>query len=272
MQESVFNEESLKLKEKDNELKEIILDDMFCKLSSIQAVGFENLIRTIEQIADKAQKKYKCTGELVKRAISELEETNYMLEHSVALLRETTLKEAIRLVLEKLPSEDITDESTNFLNLRAEVKTFEKEIEMKNELKIIIASPKGKRKVDEIQEETTKQPKFNLFSKLNISYEKIKLMKEKELQKQIPTLFNTQEVMESSMKSYKYYKSDLLNDLKVKLILIGKLTNFETQILSFVSHIVVNDLVNAKQNMTEYEGLISATEVIDLLQSAKIQN
>jgi len=77
------------------------------------------------------------------------------------------------------------------------------------------------------------------------------------------------DICENSLNSI--YKSKILNDLYIKLTSFGKLTDFDIQILMFLSHVVVRDLVQAKISNKIYEGLICPDEMLDFLKRFKIE-
>lgn len=66
------------------------------------------------------------------------------------------------------------------------------------------------------------------------------------------------------------YKSKILNDLSLKLTFFDKLTDFDLQILIYLSHVVVRDLVNAKIGNKVYEGMINPEELLNFLKKFKI--
>jgi hypothetical protein len=55
------------------------------------------------------------------------------------------------------------------------------------------------------------------------------------------------------------------------MTLYGKLTDIEMQLLLYLSHVVVKDLVQAKQNGRVYDGLIVPDELLDLLKRLKVE-
>lgn len=57
----------------------------------------------------------------------------------------------------------------------------------------------------------------------------------------------------------------------MKLTLFNKLSEFEVQILIYLSHVVVKDIVQAKINSKTYEGVINPEELLDLLKKFKIE-
>ncbi len=57
----------------------------------------------------------------------------------------------------------------------------------------------------------------------------------------------------------------------MKLAYFGKLTDSEIQILIFLSHVVVRDLVESKIYGRTYEGLINPEELLDFLKRFKIE-
>ncbi len=57
----------------------------------------------------------------------------------------------------------------------------------------------------------------------------------------------------------------------MKLTLFNKLSDMELQILLYLSHVVVKDLVQAKINNRNYEGFINPEELMDLLKKFKIE-
>jgi hypothetical protein len=55
------------------------------------------------------------------------------------------------------------------------------------------------------------------------------------------------------------------------LTLFGKLSDFEIQIIIYLSHVVVRDLVQAKIFGKNYEGMINPDELMDFLKRFKIE-
>jgi hypothetical protein len=57
----------------------------------------------------------------------------------------------------------------------------------------------------------------------------------------------------------------------MKLSTFNKLTEMEIQILIYLSHVVVRDLVHAKIDGKVYEGILSPDELLDFLKRFKIE-
>lgn len=57
----------------------------------------------------------------------------------------------------------------------------------------------------------------------------------------------------------------------MKLSLFNKISDFDMQILIFLSHVVVKDLITAKVTQKHYEGLIHPEELLDFLKKFKIE-
>ena len=55
----------------------------------------------------------------------------------------------------------------------------------------------------------------------------------------------------------------------MKLTLFSKLSEFEIQILIFLTQIVVKDIVDAKINEKQYEGDLNPEDLLDLLKKFK---
>jgi hypothetical protein len=51
----------------------------------------------------------------------------------------------------------------------------------------------------------------------------------------------------------------------------NKLTDFEIQILIYLSHVVVRDLVHAKLQERNYDGIVQPEELLDFLKRFKIE-
>jgi len=66
------------------------------------------------------------------------------------------------------------------------------------------------------------------------------------------------------------YKSKTLNDLYMKLTLFGKdLTDFDIQLMVYLTQVVVKDIVDAKMGEKAYQGDIHPEELLDLLKRFK---
>jgi len=114
------------------------------------------------------------------------------------------------------------------------------------------------------------QKLYKLSNNLKISDDSVEKHKSTILQN-LSKMAKTHEDMinETQKRTSNIYKSKVLNDLYMKLTLFNKLSEFEIQILIYLTQIVVKDIVDAKISERQYEGDLHPEDLIDLLKKFK---
>ena len=75
---------------------------------------------------------------------------------------------------------------------------------------------------------------------------------------------------DNNISKFKQFNSKILNDLEWKLKTYGKLTDFDMQIILYISHSVSNELINAKNKKIDYNLSIHPTELLKFFKMFQI--
>ena len=75
---------------------------------------------------------------------------------------------------------------------------------------------------------------------------------------------------DNNINNFKQFNSQILNDLGWKLKTYGKLTDFDIQIILYISHSVSNELINAKNKKIDYNLSIHPTELLKFFKMFQI--
>jgi len=291
LQEKIHMEES-KIIENNEKIKlNQIYQEAILKLSACHMIGFEPLSIIRKKILSKIQIKYNINEENMK----ELENHFNSNEEDDERLNNKRHENQIE-VLKKIISDSSKFnyrevDKTTYLNTKAEIKKYEKDLELKaiqNEIveeKIDAISKFENNEMDvenkensdidpiesEINSDNNDESKIKITQILQNNFNKIEF--EDDLFNEINNdsiNINEDKINDNNISNFKHFNSQILNDLGWKLKTYGKLTDFDIQIILYISHSVSNELINAKNKKIDYNLSIHPTELLKFFKMFQI--
>ena len=287
LQEKIHMEES-KIIENNEKIKlNQIYQDAILKLAACHMIGFEPISIIRKKILSKIQIKYNINEENMK----ELENHFNSNEDDDERLNDKRHENQIE-VLKKIISDSSKFnyrevDKTTYLNTKAEIKKYEKDLELKaiqNEIveeKIDAISKFENNEADvekkenseinsiesEINSDNNDDSKIKITQIFKNNFNKI------EFEDELINEMNNDSINindDNNISKFKQFNSQILNDLEWKLKTYGKLTDFDMQIILYISHSVSNELINAKNKKIDYNLSIHPTELLKFFKMFQI--
>ena len=287
LQEKIHMEESQIIENNEKIKLNQIYQEAILKLSACHMIGFEPLSIIRKKILSKIQIKYNINEENMK----ELENHFNSNEDDDERLNDKRHENQIE-VLKKIISDSSkfnyreVDKNT-YLNTKAEIKKYEKDLELKaiqNEIveeKIDAISKFENNEADvekkenseinsiesEINSDNNDDSKIKITQIFKNNFNKI------EFEDELINEMNNDSINindDNNISKFKQFNSQILNDLEWKLKTYGKLTDFDMQIILYISHSVSNELINAKNKKIDYNLSIHPTELLKFFKMFQI--
>ena len=287
LQEKIHMEESQIIENNEKIKLNQIYQDAILKLAACHMIGFEPISIIRKKILSKIQIKYNINEENMK----ELENHFNSNEDDDERLNNKRHENQIE-VLKKIISDSSkfnyreVDKNT-YLNTKAEIKKYEKDLELKaiqNEIveeKIDAISKFENNEADvekkenseinsiesEINSDNNDDSKIKITQIFKNNFNKI------EFEDELINEMNNDSINindDNNISKFKQFNSQILNDLEWKLKTYGKLTDFDMQIILYISHSVSNELINAKNKKIDYNLSIHPTELLKFFKMFQI--
>ena len=287
LQEKIHMEES-KIIENNERIKlNQIYQDTILKLAACHMIGFEPLNIIRKKILNKIQMKYNINEENMK----ELENHFNLTEEDEENLNIKRHENQIE-VLKKIISDSnkfnyrVVDNNT-YLNTKDEIKKYEKDLVLKATQNDIVEEKinaisnfendnfmnenKENSEIDSYESEfhnDDSKIKISQFFQNNfnkIQFEDFLLNEINNEKKE-----ENKEKDDNNIISFKQFNSQILNDLGFKLKNNGKLSDFDIQIILYISHSVSNELINAKNKKVEYNIPIDPNDLLKFFKMFQI--
>ena len=287
LQEKIHMEESQIIENNEKTKLNQIYQDAILKLAACHMIGFEPLSIIRKKILSKIQIKYNINEENMK----ELENHFNSNEDDDERLNDKRHENQIE-VLKKIISDSSKFnyrevDKTTYLNTKAEIKKYEKDLELKaiqNEIveeKIDAISKFENNEADvekkenseinsiesEINSDNNDDSKIKITQIFKNNFNKI------EFEDELINEMNNDSINindDNNISKFKQFNSQILNDLEWKLKTYGKLTDFDMQIILYISHSVSNELINAKNKKIDYNLSIHPTELLKFFKMFQI--
>ena len=287
LQEKIHMEESQIIENNEKIKLNQIYQDAILKLAACHMIGFEPISIIRKKILSKIQIKYNINEENMK----ELENHFNSNEDDDERLNDKRHENQIE-VLKKIISDSSKFnyrevDKTTYLNTKAEIKKYEKDLELKaiqNEIveeKIDAISKFENNEADvekkenseinsiesEINSDNNDDSKIKITQIFKNNFNKI------EFEDELINEMNNDSINindDNNISKFKQFNSQILNDLEWKLKTYGKLTDFDMQIILYISHSVSNELINAKNKKIDYNLSIHPTELLKFFKMFQI--
>ncbi len=287
LQEKIHMEES-KIIENNERIKlNQIYQDTILKLAACHMIGFEPLSIIRKKILNKIQMKYNINEENMK----ELENHFNLTEEDDEKLNIKRHENQIE-VLKKIISDSnkfnyrVVDNNT-YLNTKDEIKKYEKDLVLKATQNDIVEEKinaisnfendnymnekKENSEIDSYESEFhNDDSKIKISQLFQNNFNKIQfedfLLNEINNEKKE----DNKEKDDNNIISFKQFNSQILNDLGFKLKNNGKLSDFDIQIILYISHSVSNELINAKNKKVDYNIPIDPNDLLKFFKMFQI--
>ena len=287
LQEKIHMEES-KIIENNERIKlNQIYQDTILKLAACHMIGFEPLNIIRKKILNKIQMKYNINEENMK----ELENHFNLTEEDEENLNIKRHENQIE-VLKKIISDSnkfnyrVVDNNT-YLNTKDEIKKYEKDLVLKATQNDIVEEKinaisnfendnymnekKENSEIDSYESEFhNDDSKIKISQLFQNNFNKIQfedfLLNEINNEKKE----DNKEKDDNNIISFKQFNSQILNDLGFKLKNNGKLSDFDIQIILYISHSVSNELINAKNKKVDYNIPIDPNDLLKFFKMFQI--
>ena len=293
IQEKIQREESKIITDNEESQKNEIFSDAIQKLAARHLLGFEPLMIIRQKILSKIQNKYNIDKENMDQ-LTEYFESNSENDKEIEIKR----KEKQIEVLDKLLSDNKkfnysdVDKGT-VIKVKNEIKKYEKDLELKasqieavdklDELNIInkdiedinMMKTKDEEYFDNMDNEDDDDFKIkitDILDKQEITPEEFQNNLKNEILKEIDNNINIDDNKnECNIDEYNEFSSKILNNLAWKMKYKKKLSDFDNQILLYITHSIIDELNCAKKNKRDFNFLIPAQDLMKFLKEFKIE-
>ena len=298
IQEKIHREETKIINDNEEAKNNEIFNDTIQKLAACHTLGFEPLTVIKQKILTKIQTKYSINAE----NMNELSDyfNNNINDKDLEIKRRQKQIEVLNKMLSdtKLFNYKDIDKNT-VIKVKYEIKKYEKDLELKasqndDEDKIINANQLGIKDMEEnnlllqqgdensnisgadSDDDDFKIKISNIIKKDDVNIDDdIKNFNEnlmKDVKNEIEKNKNNMEIEENcAVDDYKEFNSVILNNLAWKLKYKKELSDFDNQILLYVTHSIIDELNCAKKVRRDFSFMIKPEEMINFLKEFHVE-
>ena len=305
LQEKIQREEIRIIKEKEESKNNDIFNDAIQKLAACHLIGFEPLTVIRQKILNKIQTKYNINKENMTQ-LTNYFESNTESDKELEIKRKEKQIEVLENILLDNKKFDYKEVDKNtIIKVKNEIKNYEKELTIKasqnddeddlNNIDQLLLKEQEENNINKMQEED--DPIDNEYDedlKIKISnfincdnnikdgdkkieedinqfnkeiFDEIK----KEMKDEIKEENKIEEEKICHIDEYNEFNSSILNNLAWKLKYQKKLSDFDNQILLYVTHSVIDELNCAKKNKRDFNFIISPQDLMKFLKEFHIE-
>ena len=306
LQEKIQREETRIIKDNEEIKNNDIFNDAIQKLAARHMLGFEPLTVIRQKILTKIQAKYNINEENMTQLTNYFESNNES-DKELEIKRKEKQIEVLENILSDNKKFDYKEVDKNtIIKVRNEIKNYEKDLLLKasqnedeeelNNLDQLLLKEQEGNNINRMQEEENDDSIENEYDdelkikitnyinngdkeedekKLEASIEEFN----KDILDEIKNEMNEEMKIENKIEEekipnideYKEFNSSILNNFAWKLKYQKKLSDFDNQILLYVTHSVVDELNCAKKNKRDYNFIISPQECMKFLKEFRIE-
>ena len=307
LQEKIQREEIRIIKEKEESKNNDILNDAIQKLAACHLIGFEPLTVIRQKILNKIQTKYNINKENM-TLLTNYFESNTESDKELEIKRKEKQIEVLENILSDNKKFDYKEVDKNtIIKVKNELKNYEKELTMKasqnddeddlNNFDQLLLKEQEENNINKMQEEDNYDSIDNEYDedlKIKLSNfinndNNIKDVDKKieedinqfnkeildeiknEMKDEIKEENKIEEKQICHIDEYKEFDSSILNNLAWKLRYQKKLSDFDNQILLYVTHSVIDELNCAKKNKRDFNFIISPQDLMKFLKEFHIE-
>ena len=305
LQEKVQREEIRIIKDNEEAKNNDIFNDAIQKLAARHMLGFEPITVIRQKILDKIKAKYSINEENM-NILTNYFESNADSDKELEVKRKEKQIEVLENILSDSKKFDYKDiDKATIIKVKNEIKNYEKDLALKasqneeddefNNIELLMKKEQEENEFNKMQEEEN----FDSFENDNDSDLKIKITNyifgeneedEKKLETEIDEfkkgiVDEIKNEMNEEMKEenkieeekicnideYNEFNSSVLNNFAWKLKYQKKLSDFDNQILLYVTHSVIDELNCAKKNKRDFNFIVSPQELMKFLKEFHIE-
>ena len=263
-------------------------------------LGFEPLTVIRQKILNKIQAKYNINAENMAQ-LTNYFTSNVDSDKELEIKRKEKQIEVLENILSDSKKFDYKEvDKATIIKVKNEMKNYEKDLALKaaqndnegdlNDIEQLLIKEQEENNINEIQEEYNSSMENEYDDDLKIKITKYINIEEDKIESSIEDfkkdiLDEIKNEMDNGMKEenkieeetcdineYNEFNSTILNNLAWKLKYQKKLSDFDNQILLYVTHSVLDELNCAKKNKREFKFIISPKELMKFLKEFHIEN
>ena len=263
-------------------------------------LGFEPLTVIRQKILTKIQAKYNINAENMAQLTNYFENNNDT-DKELEIKRKEKQIEVLDNILSDSKKFDYTEvDKATIIKVKNEIKNYEKDLQIKasqnddeddyNNIDQLLLKEQEENDLNKMQEEENfpsneneddEDLKIKLTNYINIEDDEKKLETSiEEFKKEILEELNNEMKVENKIEEekicnideYNEYNSSILNNFAWKLKYQKKLSDFDNQILLYITHSIIDELNCAKKNKRDFNFIISPQELMKFLKEFHIEN
>ena len=305
LQEKVQREEIRIIKDNEEAKNNDIFNDAIQKLAARHMLGFEPITVIRQKILDKIKAKYSINEENM-NILTNYFESNADSDKELEVKRKEKQIEVLENILSDPKKFDYKDiDKATIIKVKNEIKNYEKDLALKasqneeddefNNIELLMKKEQEENELNKMQEEEDFDSLENEYDddlkikitnyifgekeedekKLEIDIDEFKKGILDEIKNEIKDETKEENKIEEekicNIDEYNEFNSSVLNNFAWKLKYQKKLSDFDNQILLYVTHSVIDELNCAKKNKRDFNFIVSPQELMKFLKQFHIE-
>ena len=305
LQEKVQREEIRIIKDNEEAKNNDIFNDAIQKLAARHMLGFEPITVIRQKILDKIKAKYSINEENM-NILTNYFESNADSDKELEVKRKEKQIEVLENILSDSKKFDYKDiDKATIIKVKNEIKNYEKDLALKasqneeddefNNIELLMKKEQEENELNKMQEEEDFDSLENEYDddlkikianyifgekeedekKLETDIDEFKKGILDEIKNEIKDETKEENKIEEekicSIDEYNEFNSSVLNNFAWKLKYQKKLSDFDNQILLYVTHSVIDELNCAKKNKRDFNFIVSPQELMKFLKEFHIE-
>jgi len=305
LQEKVQREEIRIIKDNEEAKNNDIFNDAIQKLAARHMLGFEPITVIRQKILDKIKAKYSINEENM-NILTNYFESNADSDKELEVKRKEKQIEVLENILSDSKKFDYKDiDKATIIKVKNEIKNYEKDLALKasqneeddefNNIELLMKKEQEENELNKMQEEEDFDSLENEYDDdLKIKITNYILGEKEEDEKKLETDIDEfkkgildeikneikdetkeenkiEEEKICNIDEYNEFNSSVLNNFAWKIKYQKKLSDFDNQILLYVTHSVIDELNCAKKNKRDFNFIVSPQELMKFLKEFHIE-
>ena len=304
LQEKIQLEETRVIKENEEAKNNDIFNDAIQKLAARHMLGFEPIIVIRQKILAKIQAKYNINAENMEQ-LTNYFESNEDSDKELEIGRKEKQIEVLENILSDSKQFDYKEvDKATIIQVKNEIKNYEKDLVIKasqnddelNNIEELMIKEQEENNLNKMQEEENFDSIENEYDddlkikisnyinigeteedekKFELSIEEFKKEIIDEIKDEMKNEIKDDNKIEEdkicNIDEYNEFNSSILNNLAWKLKYQKKLSDFDNQILLYVTHSIIDELNCAKKNKRDFDLIISPQELMKFLKQFHLE-
>ncbi len=305
LQAKVQREEIRIIKDNEEAKNNDIFNDAIQKLAARHMLGFEPITVIRQKILDKIKAKYSINEENM-NILTNYFESNADSDKELEVKRKEKQIEVLENILSDSKKFDYKDiDKATIIKVKNEIKNYEKDLALKasqneeddefNNIELLMKKEQEENELNKMQEEEDFDSLENEYDddlkikitnyifgekeedekKLETDIDEFKKGILDEIKNEIKDETKEENKIEEekicSIDEYNEFNSSVLNNFAWKLKYQKKLSDFDNQILLYVTHSVIDELNCAKKNKRDFNFIVSPQELMKFLKEFHIE-